>query len=147
MATILKKKSSIKFAETWANLVLALERTGYMYSFEENKYIILKDKKRALIITLYEQESAEENSSPLMKDGEALNPIIDVSEIQDKEDMLWRFTFEYFNIDPDVIFWNNKIWIYTFEEIKKLDNMRYNDNWCYHYLIDQDDNTENHILF
>ena len=149
MATILKKKNTIKFPETWANVILALERTGYTYSFEENRYIIVSDlaTNRNLVITLYEQEPDKENASPLMKDGETLNPIIEVAEIQGKEDMLWRFTIEYYNIDSEVVFWNNEIWYYTVEEMKKLYEMEYNDNWCYHYLINQDYNTENYIRF
>lgn len=49
----------------------------------------------------------------------------------DNEDLLLRFSHAILNIYPTAKIWIEEDWFYTLEDLDKIVNMPYNNDWCY----------------
>ncbi|MGQ8873467.1 hypothetical protein [Paenibacillus sp. TSA_86.1] len=83
---------------------------------------------------------AKENKSVLFHDYEDLNldpkqDLIRVGTIEEvfgAEEVIFQFVYEYLKLNQSDYFWvADYDWVYTWEDIKKLNSMSYDSDWCY----------------
>jgi hypothetical protein len=110
------------FSSTTLNIL------AHSYNSEENNHQFIMYVK------------AKENKSVIFSDYEDLDldpnyELIRVGTIEEvfgAEGVILRFVYEYLNLNRSDYFWvADYDWVYTWEDIQKINLMTYDPDWCY----------------
>ena len=62
--------------------------------------------------------------------GEELSRSLMVESIHDREDLLFKFVYPFFQNYPEAKLWVSGDWFYTLSDLEKIAS-QYTDDWCY----------------
>ena len=142
----LKKRQEIEYPRIVEEIVSILNRIGYICYCEQDQFTFSRINFDCSIITVLESENSEKqflmyvhgqedeihgSTFDWIRKGGCLNPVINIENFHDCEDMLLRFAYEYFKKFPNDIFWDDLDWYYTKADIERIMNRPYDKDWCY----------------
>lgn len=72
-----------------------------------------------------------DNTFDCIKEGKNLQIIICIDDMEFKEELVLRFLYEYFQLNPEDYFWNDNKWCYTLRDIERICRLPFDENWGY----------------
>lgn len=135
-----KMIDDVKIAALRAQLELRLSGEIFKSQYDEyfytyvnlaNKYDGSEDEQQVLMY-LYSSKKNDylEEFDWICKDGHLVQSI-NIEDISGCEEILLYFLYEYMYLNPDVIFWNECEWYFSFKDIDKIYNSPFDCDWCY----------------
>lgn len=66
-----------------------------------------------------------------IEEGRKLHKIIYFDDIEYNEELVYKFVYEYLKLNTKDYFWDINNWAYTLEDLKKVNKLPFDENWCY----------------
>lgn len=143
---ILKKKentdiykliSGVRFAAKQAGLEPRIESTLYdsrdggVYTTANiaDTYEDIPEAQQWLMY-MYSDDDCLDRFDWVLKDGKLICAII-IEDIAGCSKILLDFLFEYLKLNPDDYFWDELKWYYTYEDITRIKQKKFEPDWCY----------------
>ena len=63
--------------------------------------------------------------------GKKLHRIICIDNMEFNERLTLKFVYEYLKLNPNDYFWNDNNWFYTLNDIERIINLPFDENWGY----------------
>ena len=144
---ILKKKEDVEFARLLHDIKLASDWAGLEARIDSNvheaKYHggvcttgnianTFEDIPEAQqwLMYIYSDDSGFFEYGDI-REEEGLIRVVFIDDAPDCDRILLYFLFEYFKLNPNDYFWTDGAeWYFTYEDIKKIKQNKYDPNWC-----------------
>lgn len=135
-----KAIEDIKVAAGRANLKIILSGRIEKCEFEGNFSTIVNlankfdnsDDEQQLLLYVYSQGEKDylDEFDWIRKDGHLIQSI-NIEDISGCEEILLSFLYEYMSINPDVVFWDEYQWAYSYSDVVRIKNKEFDELWCY----------------
>ena len=144
---ILKKKEDVEFNRLLHDIKLAADRAGlearidsdinedeydggvYTTGNIADTYEDIPGAQQWLMYIYSDDEAFFEYGD--IREEEGLIRVVFIDNAPDCDRILLDFLFEYFKLNPNDYFWlDGAKWHFTYEDIRKLKQNKYDPNWC-----------------
>lgn len=82
-------------------------------------------------------DSIYDHNFDWIKKDKCLNQVINIENFSECEDIMLKFVYEYLKLNKEDIFYDELKWYYTFQDIQKIYNSLFDEEWCYKPPIEQ----------
>lgn len=131
----------VKHACANANLNIFVSNTTYnddgsisdsSMNIIDNQLVNGKKQEFIINVTNFDKENDFNDFFNWVDNSKELLRIAFIDPVSDNEELLFKFMYELFTVNPDGYLWIDGCeWVYTFEILKKLKQLPFDPEWCY----------------
>lgn len=146
---LLKRKDEINPLKLIEDIKVAAEKAGLFVKINDNcifkddgsfRYTTANitntledvDERLELLMYVYgESESVYDKEYDWIIRNGLLNQVINIEDFDGCEKILLDFVYEYMELNPNDIFWNELKWFYKYKDIALIHKQAFDREWCY----------------
>jgi hypothetical protein len=82
------------------------------------------------IYSINQKYVSDEDFDWVIKGGK-LHKVINIDDLEENEEIVFKFIYEYLKLNPKDYFWVENDWVYTLEDMERFSKLPFDESWCY----------------